>query len=444
MIKKLHFAYIVGVWGLFLLSHNATLAQGTTLTAGDIVVLGFNADETGPNQRWAFMTMVDLAANTKINFTDAGYDGTTGAFRVATANEGHMQWTTPSMILRGTIIYATNTMINGSTANVSGQVGGTSAYLSPGGDQIIVYQGTLGTAAGATFIYAMNTGQSGSYPTDGSWMTSGSTIADYLSWLPPGLNSSTTATLTSNMLNTADGTGTLGSPNYGFDNMYYGGTTTGSKATLLTALSNPANWVGSDATVFNLSSGGVFPSTFTILPVTLSHFDAQLQAGETVQLRWETLLEDNNDHFTIERSPDGIHYTVIATLPGKSDHNSPTNYTYTDHSPEQGNNFYRLSQTDLDGKRSILGVREVSIQNISLRLGPNPAVQFIDVAFNRGDWTEIKLYNSADQLLQKLSLRESASRIRISLQNYRPGTYFLAFIGSNGKAHTVRRFLKRE
>jgi len=439
MIKKLHYAYIVCVWLLLFTTRITTLAQ-TTLTAGDIVVLGFNTDDSYPDQRWAFMTLVNLAANTKINFTDAGYDGVS-AFRVAATNEGHMQWTAPGPVSKGTIIYGTNTKINGATTNVSGQLGGTAAYLSQGGDQIIVYQGTLGTATGATFIYAINTGQSGSYTSDGTWMTSGSTIADYLSYLPPGLSSTTTATLTSSQLNTSHSTG---SGNFGFDNMYYAGTTTGTRAALLAAISNPTNWVGSDGTTYNFASGsGLFPSSFTVLPVTLLYFNIQSQAGETVQLTWGTAMESNNDHFTIERSDDGVHYQLLATLPGKGDHNQPVDYSFIDHAPEPGNNYYRLSQTDRDGRQRMLGVKNISVQAVALRVGPNPAMQFVEAAFNRGDWREIKLYNSAEQLLQTISLNATANAVKIGLQDYRPGNYYLAFVGSNGKTNAVRKIVKR-
>jgi hypothetical protein len=445
MIKKLHCTYIVCVCMLLFAMRATTLAQGTTLTAGDIVVLGLNTDDVGPNQRWAFMTLVDLAANTVINFTDAGYDGSSsGAFRVNALNEGHMQWTTPGAVSKGTIIYATNTKINGATTNVSGQIGGSSAYLSQGGDQIIVYQGTLGTATGATFIFGLNNGQTTVYATDGSWQTSGSTVGDSYSWRPPGLNSTTTASLTSNALNVAHGPGTFGTANYGFDNMYYAGTTTGTKTSLLAAISNPANWVGSDATTYNFTSGsGLFPATFTVLPVTLLYFKATEASAGTVQLTWSTAMESNNDHFTIERSADGIHYTVIATLPGRGDHNGPVDYSFIDHQPLPGQNFYRLIQTDRDGREKMLGVKTVMIQQIALRAGPNPAINAIEASFNSGAWHEIKVYNSADQLLQSVSLRATDSQVKIGLQNYRPGMYYLAFVGANGRTNVVRRFVKR-
>jgi hypothetical protein len=450
MIKKLHYAYVVCLWLLLLSAPQTTRAQ-TTLVAGDIAILGWNSDETYPNQRWAFMAMRNIAANTVIIFTDNGYDGSISNFRTAAgnSNDGYLTWTVQSPILKGTVIYATNNTVNSSSAGVSGQLGqpGPPAPgfgFAPTGDQIIVYQGTSGTAASATFIYALNTGQNSGYGSPGNWITTGSIVNDQLSYIPPGLiNGSTAVALTSNGGSTPVGTGLLGSANYGFDNMYYAGTTSGYRSALLTAIATPTNWIGHDATTFNLAAGGVYPTnSFNVLPVTLVYFTAQAQAGETVQLAWGTAMESNNDHFTIERSADGSHFNIIGTLPGKGDYNEPADYSFIDHAPDPGSNYYRLSQTDRDGKEKILGLKSVTMQDIGLRVGPNPAVHFIDVSFNRGAWREMKLYNSAEQLLQTIPLTVAANRTRISLQNYRPGTYYLALMSSNGKSNTVRRVVK--
>jgi hypothetical protein len=449
MIKKLHSTYIVCTCLLFFCA-GITRAQ-TILTPGDIAVLGLNADDLYSNQRWAFMTMRSIAAGTIIHFTDKGYDGSTGEFRLPAGggeNDGFMSWQVQSAIAAGTVIYATNDSINGTNAGVSGALGSsvTNNGFVGQGDQIIVYQGTSGVASSATFIYALNTAQHSVYgASPGVWLTSGSVTLDYHSYLPPGLtNGSTALSLVSNVTATPLGTGTVGSANYGFDNMYYGGTTTGTKAQLLAAIGNPANWAGDNDNGFNLTSGGVIPvSAFVVLPVTLLHFNAEEATAGAVNLTWSTAMEVNNDHFTLERSVDGMHYTVLGTVPGKGDNNQPVNYSFTDQSPEQGSNFYRLTQTDRDGQSKILGTRKVEVAEIALRVGPNPAVHTLDVAFNSSVWREIKLYNSAEQLLQIISPRITTSRLKIGLQNYRPGIYYLAFTGNNGQS-TVRRFVKRE
>jgi hypothetical protein len=392
--------------------------------------------------------MRSLSAGTVIHFTDKGYDATTGEFRPSASPEsdGFMSWVVPSNIAAGTVIFATNTTINGSTNGVTGQLGnGVSVGFPTSGDQIIVYQGTSGTALNATFIYAINNGQNSSYGSPGNWSSTGIITADYLSYLPQGLTNGTTAlALTYNLGSgnplTSSPTGT---PNYGFDNMYYGGTTTGTKTQLLAAIGNASNWAGHNSIPFNLAAGGVIPNNFVVLPVMLLEFNAEEATAGTVNLTWSTAMEVNNDHFTVERSGNGMHYTVIGTVPAKGDNNQPVNYSFTDQSPKQGTNYYRLTQTDRDGQSEILGNRTVEVAEVALRVGPNPAVHTLDIAFNRGVWHDIKLYNSAEQLLQTISPLLTTSSLKIGLQNYRPGIYYLAFTGNNGKS-TVRRFVKRE
>lgn len=442
--------YSGALWVCMLLfAPTTTFAAGTVLTAGDIAVLGWNSrGETGPNQRWAFITFVNLQSGTTIHFTDNGYDATLTNFRAAgSLNDGHMSWTTSSFIAKGTVIYCTNNSVNGAVtgggAGVTGQMGNTS-YFSNSGDQIIVYQGTSGDATGATFIYALNTGQSNFYTSgNGTWYTGGAAVSsDNISYLPPGLSSITAVALTSST-SSSSGTGAMGSSNYGFDNMRYAGITSGTKTQILTAMANPTNWLGNNdlTSPYNFSTGGVYPTNaFTVLPVTLLNYSVHLQANETVQLTWATAAEINNDHFTIERSGDGIQFSVIGTVAAKGD-NEPARYSFTDQLPEAGNNFYRLSQTDIDGREKILGIRTVTVRNTRLRIAPNPASDAINVRFNTGTWQEIILFNAAGQLLQAFHLTARDSRLRISLSAYPPGSYFLAFIAKNGQVQTVKRFV---
>jgi hypothetical protein len=226
--------------------------------------------------------------------------------------------------------------------------------------------------------------------------------------------------------------------------MYYAGTTTGTKTQLLTAIADPTNWKGDNTTPWNLSSGsGLYPSnTFTILPVTLLSFTAQLQGAETVQLKWSTAVENNNDHFTIERSTDGLSFSTIGTVHGKESSNLQTDYAFTDNSPDAGNNYYRLSQTDIDGQQKILGIKTVTIEYIPLRISPSPARDAVEATFAMGIWKEVRLYSNAGQLLQTVPLSNSVRRIHIPLNDYARGTYYLSFVGSDRKRNVVKKFVK--
>jgi len=449
MRKQFYTALAAGISCILSFLYQPAHSQ-TVLHAGDIAVLGWNSDDTYPNQRWAALAIVNIAANTQIIFTDNGYDGTTSNFRAPSANDGYLTWTTPSLITAGTVIYGTNNTVNGSTTGVSGQLGqpGSPGFgFSGAGDQLIIYQGTSGTASGATFIYALNTGTSSTlYTGVGTWTPNTTAVtSDVASALPPGLTNGVTAVaLTNNVGNTSSGTGALGSPNYGFNDMYYGGTTTGTRSTILAAIANPSNWVGSNTTPANLQSGGVYPTNTFTLPVSLLSFTAEQAAGETVQLKWSTVREESNDHFTIERSTDGTHFIAIATIPGSQTTNLTVNYSYTDKNPDPGTNYYRLSQTDLNGTHQILGLKTVSLQEQFARLWPNPVTTAVDATFNAGIWKSIGLYNSTGQLLQTVTVSPVSSHVQFQMSGYESGTYFIVFTGNDDKKRMVKKIMKTQ
>ncbi|MCL4857703.1 MAG: hypothetical protein KJZ55_10625, partial [Flavobacteriales bacterium] len=63
----------------------------------------------------------------------------------------------------------------------------------------------------------------------------------------------------------------------------------------------------------------------TVLPVTLSKFDAKYDAGK-VNLDWTTETEINNDYFTIERSSDMENFEVLGIVKGNGNSNTKINY----------------------------------------------------------------------------------------------------------------------
>src|SRR5258708_40341589 len=85
-----------------------------------------------------------------------------------------------------------------------------------------------------------------------------------------------------------------------------------------------------------------------VLPVGLLSFDAE-KKGASVLLTWKTAQEQKSDRFEIERSADGISYHLIGTLAASGNTSMVTSYSFTDHQPLDGINYYRLKQVDIDG-----------------------------------------------------------------------------------------------
>jgi len=103
--------------------------------------------------------------------------------------------------------------------------------------------------------------------------------------------------------------------------------------------------------------GVKFPS---ILPITLKYFNA-IGNGKTVELNWVTSSEFNNNYFELEHATDGLNFTQLQKVVGEIKSTLDKNYNYTHFQPTQGNNYYRLSQTDVNGKTTLLGVKMVKI-----------------------------------------------------------------------------------
>jgi hypothetical protein len=109
------------------------------------------------------------------------------------------------------------------------------------------------------------------------------------------------------------------------------------------------------------------------LPVKLENYTVQLK-DEKVYVDWATSAENNNAKFTIERSADGVKFTEVASIPAPGN-NGGKAYQWIDSRPLPNLSYYRLSQTDLDGRKEIFQVKKVmnrSLQDRSIIIAPNP------------------------------------------------------------------------
>lgn len=118
------------------------------------------------------------------------------------------------------------------------------------------------------------------------------------------------------------------------------------------------------------------------LPVTLLNFNASLN-NKQVLLKWATSTEFNNNYFEVERSADHQNYHSIGKIKGAGNSNRLNEYTSIDRAPLEGVNYYRLKQTDADGKFSYSKVIAVKFagNGSSLSIFPNPVTNFVTLSF---------------------------------------------------------------
>src|SRR5690606_37475869 len=112
----------------------------------------------------------------------------------------------------------------------------------------------------------------------------------------------------------------------------------------------------------------------TTAPVNLINYKAK-KGSNFASLSWETLSEQNNDYFVVERSSDGQNFKELAKISGKGTTTLKQHYSFTDYFPLSGVNYYRLRQIDKDATANNYGVRAVSFSlnnEVTVSAHPNP------------------------------------------------------------------------
>jgi UDP-2,3-diacylglucosamine pyrophosphatase LpxH len=100
----------------------------------------------------------------------------------------------------------------------------------------------------------------------------------------------------------------------------------------------------------------------SVLSVSLTSFTATLNNSKVI-LSWATSTEQNNRHFTVEKSTDGINFNFLTRVNSAGNSSSPVNYQAFDYSPVDGINYYRLSQTDIDNRTTYFDIRSISYKS---------------------------------------------------------------------------------
>lgn len=95
------------------------------------------------------------------------------------------------------------------------------------------------------------------------------------------------------------------------------------------------------------------------LPVRITSFTAKYVAErQIVNLHWVTTMEQNNEHFIIERSLDSLHFTEIGQARSIGSSHVAQHYYFEDPKPVGGKMYYRLREIDSSGLQFVTPVIE--------------------------------------------------------------------------------------
>lgn len=137
----------------------------------------------------------------------------------------------------------------------------------------------------------------------------------------------------------------------------------------------------------------------TPLPVELLEFTAQPSDPDAVELLWATASEHDNDRFEIERSRGGVVFERIGVVYGAGTTMEEHAYAFTDRTPYDGTDYYRLKQVDADGGYTYSDVRAITIGSTRpISVYPNPAKDVVYIAGLRSDPdATVMIFNEAGE-----------------------------------------------
>ncbi len=224
---------------------------------------------------------------------------------------------------------------------------------------------------------------------------------------------------------------------YGVPGYTYSWSPGGSTSSTLT-VNQSANGAFTYTATVTDACGVAQTATFTFniadcpLPVELTNFDAKYN-GKTVDVKWSTATETNNDYFTVERTTNGIIYSamgIVQSLAPGGNSITALSYSLNDATVETGIYYYQLKQTDLNGDYKYSAIVPVSIgdEDATFVVTPNPAKNTIDLFYEADGTTSIlKIADAMGKEIYEEQMENTTGKQKhtITISKFPTGIYFI-------------------
>ena len=176
------------------------------------------------------------------------------------------------------------------------------------------------------------------------------------------------------------------------------------------------------------------------LPVTWLYFKGEA-VKQNVLLEWATASIENNDYFTIEKSQDAVRFIELTKVKTEAkDYSGNQVYNFMDEQP-YASTYYRISQTDLDGKKTwfnnVINIKMDISNNFEVKRYVNGNTIYIKTSGKLSGNGSIELYNIDGKKVASQQIHfsgnDNAFEINKSLNK---GIYILIIKHQNQKIYT--------
>lgn len=225
------------------------------------------------------------------------------------------------------------------------------------------------------------------------------------------------------------------------------------------AVSPTPNWAaiadgGNPATVPTVPQDMPFAISYNnTMPVTFGSFSGTKFSGRN-ELKWNTVSETNNKGFYIERSFDGIDFKSIGFISSKANNGNATsslNYEFNDFTPSTGTNYYRLKQTDKDGKftySSVVTLKGNKLVGATISaIYPNPVKDNLTITIGSAtaEKASLVITDLSGKIVRQKNISLTNGEISIfeNISNFATGTYLLKLVDEKGATIETKKIVKQ-
>lgn len=197
--------------------------------------------------------------------------------------------------------------------------------------------------------------------------------------------------------------------------------------------------------VNSFSGGGAGVIIEKALPVTITSFTATAQKDK-VLLLWQTATEINSKEFAIQRSLDGIHFQTIGSVPAAGNSNISLSYHYDDLQSiilKGQVVFFRIMETDLDGKVFYTTVKKVKVADdknkLSLKYNPVREEAVLKYECINNEKVQVRLIDHLGRVIlaTEQQVMTGINEIKLKTGNLAKGIYEVQ-LSSNHDQYYVR------
>jgi hypothetical protein len=169
------------------------------------------------------------------------------------------------------------------------------------------------------------------------------------------------------------------------------------------------------------------------LPLTLKNFDGSI-SGNSTYLTWITFDEINTAADIVERSYDGINFSIIGSLPAKGS-TQINKYQFTDHpSFAYAEVYYRLKFIDKDGHYTYSNIITLSLASASsLIIIQNPIHNNLQISINSPQTNHLSIFDFSGRILNSFNAQSGVQNIDVS--SLTAGTYMLQMLTADGHVY---------